>query len=133
MQITGVRGLLVHLWFRKPLLFLWVFGRLLLPINDGSVNAILAFLVQAKMVGLEHQVHLLSAQVQRLRFENSSLANQNELLSKVLVMKEGQVKVLRHESKVSCTILYTCHQHMKCFIFEPTLSVHGGGIKTSVS
>lgn len=54
---------------------------------------------KAKMVGLEHQVNSLSAQVEKLRFQNTSLASQNDLLSKVLVMKEGQVKVLRHESK----------------------------------
>ncbi|CAD7704352.1 unnamed protein product [Ostreobium quekettii] len=51
------------------------------------------------MAGLEHQVHILSAQLQRLRFENSSLLNQNDLLSKVLAMKEGQLSVLRHEAK----------------------------------
>ncbi|CAD7703678.1 unnamed protein product [Ostreobium quekettii] len=51
------------------------------------------------MAGLEHQVHLLSAQVQRLAVEKSSLQNQNDLLSKVLAMKEGQMNVLRHEAK----------------------------------
>lgn len=86
------------------------------------------------MVGLEHQVHLLSAQVQRLQFENSSLANQNELLSKVLVMKEGQVKVLRHESKVSlyvlCVIVWTLFDCMHYeYIQDQPISSSEEGLK----
>lgn len=79
------------------------------------------------MVGLEHQVQLLNAQVQRLRFENTSLVSQNDLLSKVLVMKEGQVKLLRHESKVTnpATQVYcsqSCMRRCGVMIIDPRLA-----------
>lgn len=52
------------------------------------------------MSNLEKQVEDLVAQVEVLKCENSSLSNKNDLLTKVLQLKDQQMCVLQEEAKV---------------------------------
>eukprot|EP00803_Ostreobium_quekettii_P004860 evm.model.scf_1030EXC.2 EVM.evm.TU.scf_1030EXC.2 scf_1030EXC:10030-17223(+) len=55
---------------------------------------------KAKMTNLEEQVEGLCAQLEELKTQNTSLANKNDLLTKVLQMKDEQMCVLQEGAKV---------------------------------